>query len=406
MSQKKRAHGTGSVTQLPDGRWQARASYWRDGTLHRKAVYAKTRSEVERKLRKLLTELEHGRVPADGRLTVRDFLERWFTLHRARLRPRTVRTYEQIIRLYLVPELGRLRLAHLVPSEIERALLRLCERGLAPRTVAHCRAVLRRALQDAVRDGLLARNPAALAQPPAVPPPQTTVWTAEEARTFLAAAREHWLLPLFQLLLATGLRLGEALGLSWEDVDAEAGILVVRWQLQHVDGQFVRLPPKSKQSRRTLPLPALAREALVRQREQQATWRQAGAWRGNPWALVFTTHAGTPLHARNVHHTFTRLVEQAGLPRIRLHDLRHSCATLLLEAGVDLKTISALLGHSQLSVTADYYAHVRQALTADALARLDALLGEGVMPIVMPIWGDDGRPWELPRDRDMRTDAR
>lgn len=343
MSGRKRGHGTGSVTQLSDGRWQARASYWDGGRLRRKAVYGKTRREAEQKLRELLARLDRGERPLDERTTVAEYLARWFTVHGERQRPRTIRTYEQIIRLYLVPELGRLRLARLVPSDVEQALLRLRERGLSPRTVAHCRAVLRRALQHAVRDGCLARNPAALAQPPAVPPPQTTVWTAEEARTFLAAARHHWLAPLFQLLLATGLRLGEALGLSWEDVDEDGGTLTVRWQLQHTGGRFLRLQPKSKQSRRTLPLPELARDALMYQRMQQATWRHSPAWRGNQWSLVFTTQVGTPLHARNVHHIFTRLVDQTGLPRIRLHDLRHSCATLLLESGVGLKTISALL---------------------------------------------------------------
>jgi integrase len=377
MSSRKRGHGSGSVTQLPDGRWQARASYWDNGRLRRKAVYGKRRREAEQRLRELLARLDHGERPLDERTTVAEYLERWLAIHRDRLRPSTARRYEQLVRLQLVPELGRLRVARLVPSDVERAMQRLRERGLSARTIAQCRAVLRRALQDALRDGVIQRNVAALARPPAIAPPQTSTWTADEARAFLAAADQHWLVPLFQLLLATGLRLGEALGLSWEDVDEEGGMLAVRWQLQHTGGQFLRLPPKSKQSRRTLPLPALARAALVRQREQQAAWRQEPGWVGNQWSLVFTTRIGTPLHPRNVHHGFTRLVEQAGLPRIRIHDLRHSCATLLLESGVDLKVVSALLGHSQLSVTADYYAHVRQALAADAIRRLDALLGQG-----------------------------
>jgi integrase len=245
-----------------------------------------------------------------------------------------------------------------------------------PKKCAHERRYHFLFLRDALRDGLCARNAAALARPVSVPPPATSTWDFDEAQQFLEATRDHWLWPLFAITLALGLRQGEALGLSWEDTDLDEGLVLIRWQLQQVKGQWQRLPPKSKQSRRMLPLPPLAREALVRQHEQQRAWREQarGEWRGNPWSLVFTTHVGTPLSARNVTRIFHQLCQQAGVPPIRFHDLRHSTATLLLHAGVDLKTVSAVLGHSQLSVTADYYAHVTRAVTQPALARLSALL--------------------------------
>ena len=371
---KRRGNHSGSVTQLPDGRWQARASYWEDGVLKRKAVYGRTRAEAERKLRALLHQLDRGLRPAPERLTVGQFLQDWFAVHRDRLRPTTVRRYRQVLDHLLLPTLGREKLAQLTPSTVERALARLRREGKSTYAVRQARAVLRRALQDAVRDGLLAQNPAALARPVPVDPPRPNVWSADEARRFLEAAQGHWLWPLFALALATGMRLGELLGLPWEQVDLDSGALTVLHQLQRVDGSWRLVPPKSRQSRRSLPLTPLARTALLRQRAQQEAWRAAPDWRGNPWGLVFTTRLGTPLDARNVNRAFAQLVEQAGVPRVRFHDLRHTAASLALEAGADLKTVSALLGHSQISVTADYYAHVSRRLAEDAATRLERLL--------------------------------
>jgi len=223
-----------------------------------------------------------------------------------------------------------------------------------------------------VRDGLLGQNPAALARPIPTDPP--SAWSAEEAQTFLAATSDHWLWPLFAVALATGMRLGELLGLTWEYVDLDARTVVVLNQLQRIDGAWRLVPPKSRQSRRSLPLAPLAVHALERQRVQQAAWRTAPSWVGNPWRLVFTTTVGTALDPRNVGHVFAALSERAQVPRIRFHDLRHTAATLALEAGADLKTVSALLGHSQLSVTADFYAHFTRRLTEDAVTRLHRLL--------------------------------
>ena len=371
---KRRGNQAGSVTQLPDGRWQARASYWEGGRLKRKAVYGKTRAEAERKLRELLHQLDRGLRPAPERMTLGEFLTGWLAVHRDRLRPTTIRRYEQVLEHLLLPTLGREKVVQLTPSTVERALARLRSEGRSVYAIRQARSLLRRALQDAVRDGLLTRNPAALVRPVPIDPPRPNVWSATEARQFLDAARDHWLWPLFALAVATGMRLGELLGLTWELVDLDGGSLVILHQLQRVDGVWRLVPPKSRQSRRSLPLTPLARQALVRQREQQEEWRQAPGWVGNAWSLVFTTTIGTPLDQRNVNRVFAQLSEQARVPRIRIHDLRHTAATLALEAGADLKTVSALLGHSQLSVTADYYAHVSRRLAEDALTRLDRLL--------------------------------
>jgi len=372
---RRRSHGEGTLYRRADGRWCAQlAVVLPDGRLVRRTVYGKSQREAREKLDQLRAQLAGGTLPVSARATVGAFCQAWLDANRSRLRPKTVRSYEQLIRLYIVPHFARAKLERLTPTDVERWLGKLEASGLAPRTVQRARTVFGRILRDAERDGLVARNPVRLARPVSVPPPTVTPWSADEARRFLAAADPHWLAPLYQLLLATGLRIGEALGLSWEDVDLEDRSLTVRFQLQRVGGQWLRLPPKSKQSRRTLPLADLAVEALARQRARQAEWRQSPGWVGNPWSLVFTTTVGTPLDQRNVHRTFVQLATRAGVPVVRLHDLRHAAATLLLESGVDLKVVSALLGHSQLSVTADYYAHVTHRLAEGAVRKLDDLL--------------------------------
>lgn len=368
---RKRSHGEGTLYQRADGRWCAQlAVVLPDGRLVRRTAYGRTQREAREKLERLKRELANGVVGVPEKVTVGAYLEQWFDANRARLRPKTARRYRQLLTHQLLPHLGGVPLARLTPTAVEQWLQKLAQQNLAPRTLQQCRAILRRALQDAVRDGLVSRNAAALARPVSVPPPATSTWTLEEARQFLAATRTHWLWPLFALALATGMRQGELLGLSWEDVDVERGVLVVRWQLQHVDGQWQRLPPKSKQSRRALPLPPHAVEALQVQRAQQQEWRQAPSWRGNPWALVFTTSAGTPLAARNVLRAFQQCCVAAGVPVIRFHDLRHATATFLLASGVDLKLVSTVLGHSQISITADFYLHTSSGLLAPALERL------------------------------------
>jgi integrase len=368
---KKRSHGEGTLYQRPDGRWCGQlAVTLPDGRLVRRTVYAKTQRECREKLEQLKRELAAGIIGAPETVTVGAYCAQWLEANRNRLRPTTARRYAQLLTRHITPHLGGVPLKKLTPTAVERWLRMLEDTGLAARTVQHCRAVLRRALQDALRDGLVSRNAAALARPVSVPPPATSTWTLEEAQQFLAATRTHWLWPLFALTLSLGLRQGEVLGLAWEDVDVERGLLMVRWQLQFVNGQWQRLPPKSKQSRRTLPLPPHAVEALRVQRAQQQQWRARPAWHGNPWNLVFTTHTGTPLSGRNVLRAFQQCCVAAGVPVIRYHDLRHATATLLLASGVDLKVVSSILGHSQISITADYYTHVTSGLVAPALERL------------------------------------
>lgn len=269
-------------------------------------------------------------------------------------------------------------LASLTPQQVQAALTERAIGPLAgkPCTVQRMRDTLRSALKHALRCGVVARNAADLAEPPRYARPEVRPFTPEEAHTFLATIRGDRLEALYAVALALGLRQGEALGLTWGDVDLVGGTIHVRQQLQRIGGQLRRCDLKTPQSRRTLPLPPTLRALLVAHRERQRAERHgAGArWRAPIADLVFTTTIGTPVQPRTLVTQFHALVARAGLRRQRFHDLRHCCATLLLAQGVSLRVIMETLGHNQIGVTMNTYAHVIPALREDATARMEAFL--------------------------------
>lgn len=382
----RRAKGEGSVRQRADGRWEGRITL-PDG--RRRSVYAPTQRAVLARLRRLREQAELGVLSAPGpgpgtvtggrRRTVGQFLEEWLaTVVRPTCRPRTYRSYADVVRLHLIPTLGKvpLDLSHLTPPRIAALLHHKQAEGLSPRTVTYIRDVLSRALNHAVRWGWLPKNPAPLAPAPRQERRPVRVLTPDEARRLLAAVRDDRLGALYTVALALGLRKGEALGLSWADVDLDAGTLTVRGQLQRLGGGVVRTEPKSAASRRTVYLPAVVAQALrahrVRQREERL--RAGPAWRGNPWDLVFTTPLGTPLDERNVTRQFQRALARAGLPPMRFHDLRHSAASLLLAQGVSAKLVQELLGHATIALTLGTYSHLIPQIARDTARRMHALL--------------------------------
>jgi integrase len=373
---KRRGKGEGSITQLPDGRWQARIDLgYVNGKRKRKSIYGKTREEVAKKLTRALADHQRGLPLPDERLTVEQFLHRWLEeVACPSVRPRTYASYAQLVRLHLVPGLGRTRLARLRPEDVQAFLNRKLQEGLSPRTVQYLHAVLRRALGQAEKWGLVARNVARLVDPPKVARPEVRPLTAEEARRLLDATRGDRLEALYSVAVAVGLRQGEALGLRWQDVDLDRGLLTVRVQLQRIGGTLQLVEPKSPRSQRTIQLPTVVVQALREHRARQLAERlQAGAaWQEH--GLVFTTSIGTPLDARNVVRHFHRLLAKAGLPRMPFHVLRHTAASLLLAQGLDLRVVQQVLGHSQIALTANLYAHVMPVLLREAAERMDALL--------------------------------
>ncbi len=393
---RRRSAGEGSVYPDADGRRWRGAVTWTDpdGRRHRRVVSAPTSAAARDKVDRLRAELRLGEVaPAGPALTVGEYLDSWIERDRIRVRPATWVGRSSHVSTYLVPTLGRLALARLMPSDVERALATWLDKGrpvtagerrrgappprpIAPLTARHIRATLRIALADAVREGLVPRNAAADARAPYVPHREITFLEAPDLVRLLEATADDELGPLYAMAATTGLRLGELLGLSWRDV--RGGTLTVRRSLALATrGSWKLAEPKSARSRRTIPLPARAREALATQEARQAANRAAAgaAWQDGD-GLVFTDAVGRPWRPDRVSSAFGRACAAAGGPRIRLHDLRHTAATLLLAEGTPLAVISDLLGHSGIAITAGYYAGVVPELRQDAADAMDRALAK------------------------------
>jgi len=346
-----------------------------DGKRKRKAIYGRTRKEVAEQMKALLREQQQGLPIAVERQTIEQFLTRWLEeAARPAIRPRTYDSYAQVIRLYLAPALGHYQLAKLAPEHVQAMLNGLLARGLSPRTVSYARAVLRRALNQAVRWGRAARNVATLTEPPRAKKPQITPLNPEQARTLLDTVRDTRDEALYRVALALGLRMGEILGLRWQDVNLDTGSLTVAVALQRRKGSRELVEPKTERSRRTLPLPPVLVRALRAHRARQLAGRLAAGPHWQDWDLVFPSTVGTPMEPRNLTRQFKGVLAAASLPDVRFHDLRHSCATFLLAQGVNPRVAMEILGHSQISLTLNTYSHVMPSSTRAAVDLVGSLL--------------------------------
>ena len=371
----RRGRGEGSITRRADGRWMARVDLgWQDGKRRRKTLYGRTKREVQDKLRETLHRTEKGLPPIPEQETVGAFLRRWLEIVRGKVRPRTHKSYEQVVRIHLEPGIGRVRLAKLTPLDVSAWFESRHAAGVGGRTIHYARAVLRAALNQALKWELVSRNVASLTDPPRYRAREIAPLTPEQTRKFLAAVAGHRLEALFTVAVGLGLRLGEALGLPWDAVNLDAGTLSVRQTLERAGKQPRFGEPKSARGRRTITLPRIVTAALRKHRTRQLQDRLISGERWNDSGLVFTTEAGAPLDGCNVNRTFKAVLRRAGLPAIRYHDLRHTAATLLLAQGVDPRTIMETLGHSQISLTLNTYAHVVPALQRKAAAKMDDIL--------------------------------
>jgi integrase len=370
-SHRRRAGGEGAIYTTSDGR--VRGSVWLDdpqtGKQIRRYVTGRSRTAVVAKLEELKRQSAAGALPVRG--TVGEFLAGWLEASRQRIRPATWRQYESIVRVYLRPAVGGVQLSKLTPSHVERMTAALIAAGKSPRTAALARVVLRRALGDAQRDGLVPRNVAALARAPHVPIRALTAGrdylAAEDLRRLVSGARLHPQGALFILAATSGLRLGELLGLSWSDVDLDGGTLTVRRSWARAWNGWALAEPKTARSRRTIHLAATAVDALRRHADL--------AGKPEPAAPVFSDERGNRLRPEDVNHAFHRLLEASGLPSVPFHALRHSAATAMLAGGVPLKVVSEALGHSTITITADRYSGVVPAQRRDAAAAIDRALG-------------------------------
>ena len=332
-----------------------------------------TMKEARLLAQKAQVALDAGRLSEDRRQRLDDYLQAWIASKAPGLAVKTVVCYD-LNRRRLSPHIGSTRLDALRPSHIQQAYADLSHSGLAPRSVRQCHVLLHAALRDAVRLGIVPINVVDAVTAPREPYTEMETLSIEDVRELFRATENDWLHPLWVVLATTGLRLGEALGLRWEDVDLDRGTLTVRRALQRHSGKgLVIVDPKSASSRRTIELTDIAISTLSRHRNNWLRQRERldGEWAGTN--AVFASEAGTPLDPTNVNHRFARTVKAAGLRRVRVHDLRHTAATLALQQGVNPKVVQEMLGHSSIMLTLGTYSHVVQPIRREAAERMNAL---------------------------------
>lgn len=376
-----RGHGEGSIYfRESEGLWVGSLMVGRkaDGRPDRRVVYGKTRVEVRRKLDDIRRRVEEGAlVDADrARATLRTFLHRWLDAIRANVRLSTWERYAHCVHHDLVPALGRTRLTALRPEAVQKLYADKLTSGLSPRSVHHVHTILHTALEQAVRWGYVSRNVTDATEPPRVPRFELRILSPDEVARLLDTARGDRLEALWTVAVCTGCREGEMLGLKWDDVDWDAAVLAIRRTLVGMRGGVPAFAePKTTRGRRDIPLPEDAVSALRAHRARQNEERLAAGPDYADSGLIFATHIGTPLRARNVVRDFKALLGRAGLPSaVRVHDLRHTAASLLLAEGTDVATAAAILDHAQPSTTLNVYAHAIPSNMREATRRLGSAI--------------------------------
>lgn len=373
---RRRGNGEGTISRRKDGRWEGKYTVHTPAGPKRRALYGQTRAEVAEKLAKAISDRSSGLSNFDaGSITVGEYLERWLNdSAKGSVRASTHVSYEGQLRRYVVPVLGNVKLKKLTAAHVQGLYRSMQDSGLSPRTVRYAHAVLRRALKQAMRWGMIPRNPCDDADPPKAGRDEMKPLDREQARQLISVARSDGdrLEALWLLALHTGMRPGELLGLKWEDVDLEARTLLVRRTLSP---QGVFAAPKTARSRRRIDLTTGSIETLRRHRKAQLEERlaRAGLWQDQD--LVFPSSVGTPLSHRNAVRAFKSLLQRAKLPETtRFYDLRHTCATLLLSRNVHPKYVQELLGHASIALTLDTYSHVLPGM-GGAAGAIDEALG-------------------------------
>jgi len=373
----RRIAGQGTIFPRADGRWCAALDLgWQDGRRKRKYLYGSTADEVKDSLRRARDDRAAGLPVAVERQTVAQFLGRWLEDSvKPSVRPLPHEQYQQHDKPYLTPMLGNHQLAKLAPHHVRSFIRAKLGAGLSPRTVQLSIVILRRALEQAVKDGVCARNVAKLVDAPRWKRPEVKPWEKSEAARFLKTIKGERLEAAYLIAISCGLRRGELLGLRWSDVDFAGKTVTVAQALARVGGKLQFIEPKSRQSRRVVPLHDGLVAALKNHRRRQLEERIAAGSRWHDNGLVFTSGIGTPLEPRALNKDFERIIADAELRRVRLHDLRHACASFLLAQGVHPRVVMELLGHSQISLTMDTYTHVMPDAMREAVTRVGGLLG-------------------------------
>ncbi len=374
----RRANHEGSIYQrASDGRWLgvAHVGYDETGKPLRRYVSAKTRTEVVRKLKGLRRKIDDGLLLRDDGVKLDELFERWFNdVMRHQIAPSTFTNYQTVVRMHILPTLGPKKLVELTVSDVDKLLSKKADSGLAPSTVRRIRAVLAQCLDQAIRWELVLRNVATLSRSPKSVRKEGRTLSPDQARQFLETLKGHRNEALYALMLSTGLRRGEALGLLWKDFDEENGVLRVTRQLKREGTSLVTTDTKTFKSRRAVNLAEPMLKALAEHRRRQQLEKEHLGVSWIETGYIFTSTIGTPIDPRNLYREFQGVCRQAGLGDWHPHELRHSAASLMLAQGVKIQVVSQVLGHSSIRMTADVYGHILDPDRRDAADALGTLL--------------------------------
>jgi len=370
---KKRGNNEGSIRKRADGRFEARITL-ENGK--RKSIYKDTRQEVAQVMNQAHHDITEGLPIVEERQRLEQYLTIWLETVRYKLKDTSFQRYHQQIHLHILPTLGRVVLAKLTAQQVQSFYASLLKKGLSTTTVQHLHTIFHSALKDAVRLGLLQRNVTDLVHVPRRAHHEMVTLSEIDVRRFLIAAKGDRYEALYVLAISTGIRLGELLGLRWEDVNFEQAYLVIRGSVQRVENHFTIANPKTSHSRRRIALSrnvaTALKEHLVRQEEEKQVF---GIGWDSTYNLVFPNSLGKIMKPSNLSQGyFQRVLKKAGLSHIRFHDLRHTAATLLLGRGVNPKVVSEMLGHSQISITLDVYSHITPHMQEGAALVMDNVL--------------------------------
>jgi len=371
----RRKHDEGSVFQRKDGRWVAQV---RLENGKKKQRYFKPDQEKEARiaLRKMLNEKEQGTLPTGPQQTLKAYLEQWLEQRYklAAIRIGTYDTYRAILRNHIVPSLGHIPLQKLTPQHIQAFYTKKLDEGLSTGTVKCFHAILHGALEQAVRWNLVGRNVSDLVTSPTLKRHEMQTLTPEQAQRLLEAARGRRLEALLTVALTTGMRRGELLGLHWQDIDFTEGCIHVRRSVRRLGKiGLVASEPKTQRSKRKIMVPPFVIDVLKQHQERLPAMREHAGTRWKEQDVVFSNKYGGYMDVAVLSHNFKRLLQRAGLPNIRFHDLRHTTASLLAKLKVHPKIVQEVLGHSNISMTLDIYSHMFPSEHAEAMGKMDDL---------------------------------
>jgi integrase len=365
----KRGNGEGSVYQRKsDGLWVGSVSL-ENGK--RKVFYGKTKKEVTEKLITARHEQLQGVLVTAPAQTVKDYLEHWLEeVQKPTIRTSSYVKYRKVIYTYIIPAIGKVQLQKLTPQRVQSLYTSKLKEGLAPKTVQSIHGVLHKALDNAVKWNLIARNVCDVVSPPRVPQTEKQVLTVQQARLLLDHVKKHRLEVLLTVALTTGMRRGEILALRWSDINLEEGSLQVKRTVDYITHYgYVETEPKTARGRRKILLSSFVVEMLNAHCLAQMEERHKA---GDKWIdknLVFCGLLGDFFNPNYLLRVFKKILEDAGLPRMRFHDLRHSAATILLSMNVHPKVVQEMLGHSTINMTLDTYSHVLPSMQKDIVER-------------------------------------